>query len=437
VHDSGELVSYPFPEGFLWGAATSSHQVEGDNRLNDWWESEHQGRVPHASGPACRHYELFREDFDLARSWGHNAHRFSIEWSRVQPGEGQWDRKALEHYVDVVDALRDRGLEPVVTLHHFTNPSWFVRSGGWAWSGAPRVFGEYVERVVEVMGNRVRFWLTVNEPTVYVRQGFIVGEWPPFKCGKWRQAFGALRNLARAHLLGFRTIHQAAPGALVSFAHNAPIVQACRASAWSDRSAATVRDFVLNRLFLNLIGEQNLDFVGLNYYTRMVVRSQGSTANRILGSVCRGHSHVGQGPVSKIGWESYPQGLGQILRRFGRLGLPLLVTENGIATDDERLRTRFIREHLKVISKAVESGTNVIGYLYWTLMDNFEWTDGRNAPFGLAAVDFKTQRRTARPCVEELKQVFAASEREAQSRAGARIAHQPESRSEPRTLRGC
>ncbi len=400
-----------FPEGFLWGAATSSHQVEGDNCLNDWWEAERDGLVPHASGTACRHFELFREDFDLARSFGHNAHRFSIEWSRVQPGgRDSWDNQALDHYVDVVEALRDRGMEPVVTLHHFTNPSWFARNGGWLRREAPRLFEKYVERVVRAMGSRVRFWLTINEPTVYVRQGYIAAEWPPFKQRKWGQASLTMRNMGRAHTLSYRAIHEAVPGALVSFAHNAPVVQPCRTSAWQDRTAAALRDFLLNRLFFRLIGSRSLDFVGVNYYTRMVVRSQGNPANRVLGAVCRTHTHAGQGPVSKIGWESYPQGFADVLRRFSRLGLPLLVTENGIATDDERVRTRFIEQHLRVISDAMQSGVNVIGYLYWTLMDNFEWSDGLGAPFGLVAVDFQSQQRTPRPCVEDLKQVFSPTQ---------------------------
>ncbi len=420
--DSGKLPSYTFPEGFLWGAATSSHQVEGDNRFNDWWESEHEGRVPHRSGATCRHYELFREDFDLARSWGHNAHRFSIEWSRVQPAPNRFDNEALRHYVEVVNALKDRGMEPVVTLHHFTNPSWFARHGGWLSSDAPRVFNNYVERVVQSIGNRARFWLTINEPTVYVRQGYIAGQWPPFKSRGWRQAYAALHNLARAHRLSYRTIHQAIPAPLVSFAHNAPVIEPCRATAWADRGAAAVRDFVLNRLFFRLIGPGCLDFVGINYYTRMVVRSQGNVTNRLLGSVCRAHGHPGQGPFSKIGWESYPQGLFEILQRFGRCGLPLLVTENGIATDDEQVRTRFIEQHLKVISQAIESGTNVIGYLYWTLMDSFEWTDGMEAPFGLAAVDSKTQKRTPRPCVEELKRLFTSRRTEPQAQRFVRSA---------------
>ena len=138
---------YKFPRGFLWGASTSSHQVEGDNRWNDWWEYEQAGRLPHKSGDACRHYERFEQDFDLARSWGHNAHRFSIEWSRIEPSEGNWNMEALAHYREVIRALRERGLEPVVTLHHFTNPAWFSRRGGWLRRDSASLFTRYAEQV--------------------------------------------------------------------------------------------------------------------------------------------------------------------------------------------------------------------------------------------------------------------------------------------------
>jgi beta-glucosidase len=134
-----------FPQGFLWGASTSSHQVEGGNRWNDWWEHEQSGRLPHVSGDACRHYERFEQDFDLARSWGHNAHRFSIEWSRVEPSEGRWNTEALQHYREVIRALRKRGLEPVVTLHHFTNPAWFAERGGWSRNDSAGLFARYSE----------------------------------------------------------------------------------------------------------------------------------------------------------------------------------------------------------------------------------------------------------------------------------------------------
>ncbi|HXK58415.1 MAG TPA: family 1 glycosylhydrolase [Acidobacteriota bacterium] len=394
-----------FPEGFLWGASTSSHQVEGGNRHNDWWEAEQSNRVPHASGAACRHFELFAEDFDLARSWGHNAHRFSVEWSRLQPRPDYWESAALDHYVEVVDALRKRELEPIVTLHHFTNPAWFARRGGWTRKDAPRLFNEYVFRVVRALGHRVRFWVTINEPTIYLKQGYLSGEWPPFRVRKWGEAFAAMRNLAKAHRLAYRTIHAERPDAFVSFAHNSPVIEPCRADSLSDRAAAAVRDWVLNRMFFKL-GKQAYDFIGLNYYTRTVVKSRGGFTTRVLGAVCHSHLHASQGPISQTGWEAYPEGLALVLRRFQKFGLPLMITENGIATDDEDLRLEFIRRHLEVVETALESGIEVIGYLYWTLMDNFEWSHGRNARFGLSAVDFETQRRIPRPCVEYMSRVL-------------------------------
>jgi len=411
------LTDLHFPPGFLWGASTASHQVEGGNRHNDWWDAEQNGRVPYCSGSACKHYELFRQDFDLARSWGHNAHRFSVEWSRVQPEWNRWDSAALDHYLDVVVALRERGLEPVVTLHHFTNPAWFTRAGGWQRKDSAELFNGYVDRVVRTFGDRVRFWLTVNEPTVYVKQGYVTGEWPPFRSGKWREAWAAMRNLARAHRMSYHTIHEANPRGLVSFAHNAPAVEPCRPWSRTDRLAAAARDWVLNRLFFRLTGLQTLDFIGINYYTRTVVRSEGGLSTRILGAVCRSHRHSSQGPVSQVGWESYPHGFGEVLHRFGRLGLPVLVTENGFATDDEQLRLEFIKRHLEILAGAVQSGVDLIGYLYWTLMDNFEWNEGPNARFGLAAVDFETQTRTARPCVDYLSQVFGKTRSEARNRS--------------------
>ena len=153
---------YRFPQGFIWGASTSSHQVEGHNRSNDWWEYEQLGRVPHRSGDACCHYELFEHDFDLAMSWGQNAHRFSIEWSRIEPIEGQWNMEALAHYRDVIHALRERGLEPIVTLHHFTNPAWFTRRGGWVRNDSPKLFARYVEHICKALGPPVKYWLTLN-----------------------------------------------------------------------------------------------------------------------------------------------------------------------------------------------------------------------------------------------------------------------------------
>ena len=404
----------PFPVGFLWGASTSSHQVEGGNRWNDWWAYEQSGRLPYASGQACRHYQLFEDDFDLARSWGHNAHRFSIEWSRIEPSEGHWNPEAVAHYRQVIHALRERGLEPVVTLHHFTSPAWFARSGGWLRSDSTRRFARYAEYVATHLGAEVRYWLTINEPTVQVMQGYLNGAWPPCLTSAWRQAALAFWNLARAHAAAYQVLHQHRSDVLVSFAHNAPCIVPCRPDRIRDRLAAALRDWLSNRSFFALIGalpgepkraSKPLDFIGLNYYSRTIVRSAGLGMGAFLGRACRLPHHPDRGPISTTGWEVYPTGLATILRKFSTFGLPILITENGVATDDEALRREFILQHLQGLAEAIDRGTDVIGYLYWTLMDNFEWTHGTTPRFGLAAVDFTTQQRRPRPCVQDFSRV--------------------------------
>jgi beta-glucosidase len=406
--------TFSFPENFLWGAATSSHQVEGDNRWNDWWAYEQLGRLPYKSGEACRHYQLFEKDFDLARSWGHNAHRLSIEWSRIEPTEGRWDMDATAHYGEVIGALRARGLEPVITLHHYTLPAWFDRGGGWLRRDSVRLFARYAEFMSDHLGAAVRYWLTINEPTVYVLQGYINGAWPPCLKSAWMKAVLAFRNLARAHVAAYQVLHRNRPDVLVGFAHNAPLIVPCDRRRRRDRLAAVFRDIILNRSFLHLIGalapkprhsRRNLDFLGINYYTRTIVRSAGLGAGAVLGRVCRLPHHHHRRLVSATGWEVYPPGLRVVLGKFAKLGIPLLITENGVATDNEALRCEFIMQHLKSLAYALEEGVEVIGYLYWSLMDNFEWTWGTEPRFGLAAVDFTTQERLPRPCMKDFSRV--------------------------------
>ena len=405
---------YKFPRGFLWGASTSSHQVEGDNRSNDWWEHEQSGRLPHKSGEACRHYERFEQDFDMARAWGHNAHRFSIEWSRIEPSEGVWSTDALNHYRDVIRALRARGLEPVVTLHHFTNPAWFSRSGGWLRLDSARLFARYAQHTIQSLGAAVKYWLTINEPTDYVMQGYINGEWPPFLKSAWAKAAIVFRNLARAHIAVYQLLHRCRPDARVGFSHNASPVFPCNPGSTRDGVAARLRNLIWNRAFFYLIGvrhrpprqtTRSLDFVGLNYYKRTIVRSSGWGMKALVGRACQVPHHHDQGPISATGWEVYPAGLKAVLENFSRFGLPLLITENGIATDDESLRLDFIMKHLESLARALEQGVDIVGYLYWSLMDNFEWALGTKPRFGLARVDYNTQQRVPRPCVESFTRV--------------------------------
>lgn len=401
-HDT-TVRDFRLPPGFLIGAASAAHQVEGGNRWNDWWELEESGRLPHRSGEACRHYELYEADFDLARSLGHNAHRLSIEWSRIEPREGEWNEDALSHYGAVVKALRDRGMEPVVTLHHFTNPAWFARRGGWVRRDSERFFARYVQRVAQRLATQVRFWITINEPTVYVKHAYVAGDWPPCVRKSWSSAARVLVNMGRAHAAAYGIVHDARPDAMVGIAHSAPYVVPCDPTRLADRVAAKLRDFTLNHAFFTLLGRRPaavLDFVGLNYYARQVVRWRPVVGPAVLfGSECKDDHHGQPRRFTELGWEVHAPGLRETLMLFRKYGVPLMVTENGIATSDEDARSDYLRQHVEALGQALRAGVPVLGYFYWTLMDNYEWVEGRGARFGLFGVDFATQQRTPRPAV--------------------------------------
>jgi len=411
---SGQRTNYRFPEHFLWGAATAAHQVEGENRWNDWWEYEQAGRLPHRSGACCSHYELYEQDFDLARDLGHNCHRISVEWSRIEPTEGQWDERALGHYKQVVQALRRRAIEPVLTLHHFTNPAWFTRRGGWLSRDCIQLFLRFVERVLDELSGDVRYWITINEPTVYVMQGYINGKWPPLEQRALLSAVRAARNLAGAHVAAYKAIKSRDPDFQVGLAHSALVIEPCDPQRRRDRLAAWTRNLALNRLFFWLIGERrrgrrslnrNLDFIGLNYYTRCCVRSSGMGMGALVGRACKLPHHDRQGCFSSTNWEVYPTGLGATLSEFAQFGLPLFITENGIATDDDELRCEFLKQHLGELAGAMEDGVKIIGYLHWSLMDNFEWDMGYSPKFGLAATLPGTKQRIPRRSAELMAQI--------------------------------
>jgi beta-glucosidase len=403
-----------FPPGFFWGAATAAHQVEGGNRASDWWQYEAAGRLPFESGAACEHFTRYERDFDLAAEMGHSCHRFSVEWSRVEPDDGRFDTDSLEVYARMVEALRRRGLEPVVTLNHFSLPAWFAAGGGWERVDAADRFAAYVDRVASKVGGAVTYWLTINEPTVYVMQGYVNGAWPPMRVGALGRAARVLRQLARAHVAAYDVIKGQQPRAMVSFAHNALWMEPCDPTRRLDRLAARVRDYVYNDVFFRLIGvggrrPGRLDFVALNYYTRCCVRFPGRGPMALLGRACGLAHHDHAGPRSDLDWEVYPRGLAGVLRKFQTLKLPIFVTENGIATGDDTLRCSFIEDHVAVLADAVGSGIDVRAYIHWSLLDNFEWDHGTVPRFGLAEVDFATQERTPRRSARVLAGIIEAS----------------------------
>lgn len=376
-----------FPQGFLWGAATSAHQVEG-GQDNDWsaWERGGKIRDGSVSGPACDQWHRYREDLDLAASLHVNAYRFSVEWSRIEPRPGMWNEAALEHYRDVVAAGRERGLEPFVTLWHFTHPRWFAERGGWEASDAPALFARYAERVAQGLPD-VRFWMTLNEPNVHALLGYLIGEWPP-EVRAFRRAWRVHDHLAVGHRLAYERLKRLAPKAQVGFAHNLAYHEPSRPSFLPDRWATQFSNAVYNQRFpRRLRGE--FDFFGVNHYHHHRIR---------FGSLRRPVVNEPQGqPQSDFGWQIYPEAMYRVVRIAQAFGKPIYITENGIADAADRWRADYIRNYLAQVHRAWREGVDVRGYFHWSLLDNFEWREGFSKRFGLAAVDFATQRRTVRP----------------------------------------
>ena len=396
-----------FPQNFFWGSATSAYQVEGNNSNSDWWEWEKRINLKDVSGEACRHYEFYKKDIDLAKLLNHNVHRFSVEWSRVEPEEGRFSLEELDHYREVILYLRQQDIEPVVTLHHFTNPLWLVKSGGWQSRKTQDYFARYVERVVESLGDKVRFWVTINEPMVYMYQSYILGVWPPQE-KSFLKARQVARNLAGAHIKAYRVIHnlynkKGLSSPSVSIAKSMQSFVPCNLSL-KNKLAVFLRNSLFNFNFVeNLARNKSLDFIGLNYYTRSLIDLDRWSINSLLLDTCKkDHNRLNK---NSLGWEIYPQGLYQLLIDLKKYNLPVFILENGICTEDDNARWDFIREHLKNLYRAINEGVEVLGYLYWSLMDNFEWDKGFAPRFGIIEIDYKTYERRVRESAKKFSLV--------------------------------
>jgi beta-glucosidase len=397
-----------FPDAFLWGTAVAGHQVEGDNIHSDWWAYEQTpGHIQRGdkSGRACDHWHRFREDFDLCRGMHNTAFRFSIEWSRIEPRLGQVDERAVRHYHDVLDELARRGLTAFVTVHHFTVPQWFAARGGFAEEGNLPLFARHCARLGDIFGRRVRFWNTINEPNIYAMMGYLFGYFAPGETS-WRTFRRVMRNILAAHALAYDELKRANPDAQIGLAQNMPYYTPFHPRHPFDRLSAWQHDRLYNVFILDGIrtgrrrwplGDGQVlpglagscDFWGLNYYNQSLCRW-----NRLIGTVNAAPGHR----LTQTAWAPYPPGLKASLLRLAReFGLPIYVTENGLATDDDPWRCAYLVEHLRQVHEAIGEGADVRGYFYWSLLDNFEWEDGWLPTFGLVAFDRETFDRRPKP----------------------------------------
>lgn len=375
-----------FPHKFLWGAATASYQVEGGIENNDWAKAAREGRVP-VCGQACDHYNRYETDFDIAQKLGHNVHRISLEWSRIEPKEGEFDNDAIEHYKKVVNSLKRRGLTPFITLWHFTLPEWLSEKGGFENRKVVFYFDRYCSYVLDKFKNGYDevFWVTINEPLVFAGNGYMQGKWAPFKTRKSFAFLKVIKNLIKAHKAVYNSAKKINSSFTVGIVKNNMYFHAVGINPFSKFSASFLSWF-WNRRYLNAIYPK-MDFIGINYYM-----------HKEFGGASRYEK-------SDFGWDIYPEGIYHVLMEADQYGKPIYITENGLADKADTRREKFIVDHLREIHRAIEDGARINGYMHWSLLDNYEWAEGFKMRFGLVEIDFVTQERKIRPSAYRFKDI--------------------------------
>ena len=399
-------MTYQFPKNFLWGTATASHQVEGGNVYNDIWLMEHTpGTVfVESSGDAVDHYHRYPEDIALLASLGFNMYRFSLEWSRIEPEEGEFNLSELEHYRRMLAACHEHGITPMVTYHHFSSPRWLMRHGGWSGDKTPELFARFCERSARHLGDLTGAACTLNEINIATLFSVLNMFRPEHADAKAQQtpawmvdaarsldvspqqfapfmfAAGpqAIEIVQKAHRRGVEAI-KSGPGTYpvgVTLA-----LMDIQAGPGGEEVAARVR-YDVNESYLE--AARGDDFVGVQTYSRFRFGPQGMLPPEM--------------EVTQMGYEFLPEALEATIRQAARVaGVPVIVTENGVAGDDDARRVEFIQRAVKSVANCLKDGVDVRGYTYWSAFDNFEWMQGYQMKFGLIGVDRQTQARTVKP----------------------------------------
>lgn len=397
-----------FPKDFYWGASSASYQVEGGIENTDWAKAASEGRVP-PCGVACDHYNRFESDFDIAKELGHNAHRLSIEWARIEPEEGKFNEKEILHYRAVLSALHARNITPMITLWHFTLPLWFSESGGFERKDSPEIFARYCEHVVSKLGDLSEHFSTMNEPIVYASNGWLRGTWPPFKrftftdfvsvtnTNKKNEAradkgFHGLflflrvrKHLSKAHNEAYRkmkAVNQNIDIGLVKhvifFEGNVNPLN--KIKAW-------FANWQWTHVFMRRTYKY-CDSIGLNYYFYKKF----------------GDTHVYQ--KTDMNWDMYPEGIYGALKMLSRYKKPLYVTEAGVADAEDKMRAEYIGRQTEGVRRALWDGIDVRSHMYWSLLDNYEWALGFEKRFGLIEIDYATLERKIRPSAYVYKRII-------------------------------
>lgn len=368
------------PKEFLWGTSLSAYQVEGGNKNADWWhwELRNLGKPngpKDRSGKAANFWELYKQDLKLAKKLKANAIRLSIEWSRIFPRPNKIDRRALTKYTDILRTAKNYGLYTLVTLYHFTLPLWFARRGGFENKHNTNFFLRYLKTILPHIDRFTDALITINEPIVYTNQSYLKGRWPPQKRSPTK-ALTVLTNLLNVHKVAYQFIKKLNSKKPVTIVFNIAWFQAQR-----DNNPLFVFDELLAKFafriqLLPLYYLKNyLDYLGINYYfTNQFEKFRIKNPNT---------------RVSDLGWWLTPQNIYHVLKNLDHLNKPIIITENGLADSKDKHRPWFIKETAKALEKAKKENVKIKGYLHWSLLDNFEWTEGFSARFGLIEVDYK------------------------------------------------
>ena len=403
-----------FPRNFLWGASTSGHQVEGGNH-DQWtvWEHENaerlardaekllveqQGDSPvwkdvekqaknpknYISGLGIDHYQRYKTDFKLAKELNLNAFRFTVEWSRIEPEEGQINQEAIEHYKAYIKALREQGLEPVLNIWHWTLPIWFEKRGGFKYRRNLKYFKNFVHLVAKEFTKDVKYVITLNEPNVYASFSYQLGIWPPQE----KNIITMLRvygNLVRAHKEAYYLLKHEKPSLQIGVATQLANIQAKDPHQFLDELSTKIMRYGWNWWYLNRIKDEQ-DFVGMNYYFTDYYNGWFKRDNPTT-------------PLNNLGWYMEPEGLYPLLlRAWSHYKKPIIITENGVADHKDEYRRWWIEESIVAMERAVSEGVVIKGYFHWSLLDNFEWAQGWWPRFGLVEVDrAHGMKRTIRP----------------------------------------
>lgn len=402
-----------FPQGFLWGSAGSAHQTEGANTNSDWWlhETAPGTNAAEPSGDACDSYHRFAEEWRLVAGSGQNAVRFSIEWARIEPSPGEFSTEALDHYREVIGTARDLGLTTFVTLHHFTNPIWFAEKGSWEDEESPQVFARYVGAATRALDDLLEVVNTINEPQVVASAGYVLGYFPPRK-KEMDLGMRVTRNLIRAHAAAVEEVRaatEAKVGIALAVADYLPMDESPETKEFTELVRHAMVGVYLEALSSGKITGLTIpdtevpqiagtdDFVGIQYYSKTVVDpvALGASEEDLQRLLRRGAKPDDR--LSQMGWVWHPEGMGKVIEVAAGAGLPIYVTENGVATDDDDERIEYVTLHLEQVHASIQRGADVRGYFYWSYIDNFEWNLGYYPKFGLVACDRKTFERTPKP----------------------------------------